>query len=57
MSEIDTMDLVTRQVEGHKFWATRQRGLAQGLQKHFRPEIESPMPEHVAGTNMMETVQ
>ena len=48
--EIDTLEQVTRQVEGHTICALGDAAAwpIQGLIKHFRPEIERRIKAHQA---------
>jgi len=54
--EIETLEQVTRQVEGHTICALGDAAAwpIQGLIKHFRPEIERRIMAHQAVTNAAE---
>ena len=54
--EIETLEQVTRQVEGHTICALGDAAAwpIQGLIKHFRPEIERRIVAHQAVTNAAE---
>ena len=56
MHEIETLEQVTRQVEGHTICALGDAAAwpIQGLIKHFRPEIERRILAHQAVTNAAE---
>jgi len=49
--EIDTLDEVTRQVEGHTICALGDAAAwpIQGLIRHFRPTIEERIAQYKAG--------
>ena len=54
--EIETLEQVTRQVEGHTICALGDAAAwpIQGLIKHFRPEIERRILAHQTVTNVAE---
>ena len=54
--EIETLEQVTRQVEGHTICALGDAAAwpIQGLIKHFRPEIERRIAAHHAVVNAAE---
>ena len=54
--EIETLEQVTRQVEGHTICALGDAAAwpIQGLIKHFRPEIERRIAAHQAVINAAE---
>jgi NADH-quinone oxidoreductase subunit F len=54
--EIETLEQITRQVEGHTICALGDAAAwpIQGLIKHFRPEIERRIMAHQAVTNAAE---
>jgi NADH-quinone oxidoreductase subunit F len=57
ISEIDTLQQVTKQVEGHTICALGDAAAwpIQGLIKHFRPEMERRINERRSGG--LETMQ
>jgi NADH-quinone oxidoreductase subunit F len=50
--EIDTLDEVTREIEGHTICALADGAVwpVQGLIRHFRPELEKRIAEYRAGS-------
>jgi NADH:ubiquinone oxidoreductase subunit F (NADH-binding) len=50
LSEIDTLEEVTRQIEGHTICALGDAAAwpVQGLIRHFRPEMETRIREYKA---------
>jgi NADH-quinone oxidoreductase subunit F len=50
VAEIDTLQQVTKQVEGHTICALGDAAAwpIQGLIRHFRPELERRIAEHNA---------
>ena len=61
ISEIDTLQQVTKQVEGHTICALGDAAAwpIQGLIKHFRPELERRINERNGGGDapMMEAAE
>jgi NADH-quinone oxidoreductase subunit F len=58
IGEIDMLQQVTKQVEGHSICALGDAAAwpIQGLIKHFRPELERRIAER-AGRNMLEAAE
>ena len=56
ISEIDTLQQVTKQVEGHTICALGDAAAwpIQGLIRHFRPEIERRINERNGGAGGLE---
>jgi NADH-quinone oxidoreductase subunit F len=54
VGEIDTLEQVTRQVEGHTICALGDAAAwpIQGLIRHFRPEMERRIADYKAGAPM-----
>jgi len=59
VDEIDTLEEVTRQVEGHTICALGDAAAwpIQGLIRHFRPEMERRIAAHKAGEPVMPAAQ
>ncbi|WP_420565633.1 NADH-quinone oxidoreductase subunit NuoF [Thalassobaculum sp.] len=59
VEEIDTLEEVTRQVEGHTICALGDAAAwpIQGLIRHFRPEMERRIAAHKAGQPVTATAQ
>ena len=59
ISEIDTLQQVTKQVEGHTICALGDAAAwpIQGLIRHFRPELERRINERQAGAGMQEAAE
>ncbi|MFX4222458.1 MAG: NADH-ubiquinone oxidoreductase-F iron-sulfur binding region domain-containing protein [Thalassobaculum sp.] len=59
VEEIDTLEEVTRQVEGHTICALGDAAAwpIQGLIRHFRPEMERRIAAHKAGQPVTTTAQ
>ncbi|MEQ8585834.1 MAG: NADH-quinone oxidoreductase subunit NuoF [Thalassobaculaceae bacterium] len=59
VDEIDTLEEVTRQVEGHTICALGDAAAwpIQGLIRHFRPEMERRIAAHKAGEPVTTTAQ
>jgi NADH-quinone oxidoreductase subunit F len=59
VEEIDTLEEVTRQVEGHTICALGDAAAwpIQGLIRHFRPEMERRIAAHKAGQPVVATAE